>query len=196
MAMERGISIATAFGYVRQIAEGLSTVHAQGIVHRDIKPANVMLRKDGSIALVDFGIAKELDAANALTLHGETLGTPHYMSPEQINSMPLDARSDLYSLGAVFYEMLTQERLFVGDRMESILMQHLHSPRPALPSNLRILQPLLDMLLAINPADRPPDASSFLKSFSVVELMRFNEHVDASGKAFSGMADLDTLPGG
>ncbi len=196
LAMERGISIATAFGYVRQIAEGLCTVHAQGIVHRDIKPANVMLRKDGSVALVDFGIAKELDSANALTLHGETLGTPHYMSPEQINSMPLDARSDLYSLGAVFYEMLTQERLFVGDRMESILMQHLHSPRPALPGNLRILQPILDMLLAINPTDRPADAATFLKAFSVVELMRFSEHVDAGGKAFSGMADLDTLPSG
>ena len=115
------------------------------------------------------------------------------MSPEQINSATLDARSDLYSLGAIFYEMLTNQRLFSGDRMESILMQHLHAPRPVLPPNVRILQPLLDMLLAINPADRFADAPTFLKAFSVVELMRFSEHIDAGSKSFSGMTDLDSL---
>ena len=194
LAMERGISVATALGYVQQIAEGLGMVHAQGIIHRDIKPANIMLRNDGSIALVDFGIAKELDAVNTLTLDGETLGTPHYMSPEQINGRALDARSDLYSMGAMFYEMLTHQRLFAGDRMESILMQHLHAPRPMLPRNLRILQPLLDMLLAINPVERFADTSTFLTAFSVVELMNFSAHIDAGNKAFSGLANLDTLP--
>ena len=193
LAMTRGISVATALGYVRQIAQGLATVHVEGIIHRDIKPANIMLRSDGSLAVLDFGIAKNLDAATALTQHGETIGTPHYMSPEQINSTTLDARSDLYSLGAIFYEMLTNQRLFSGDRMESILMQHLHAPRPVLPPNVRILQPLLDMLLAINPADRFADAPTFLKAFSVVELMRFSEHIDAGSKAFTGMTDLDSL---
>ena len=194
LAMDSGISVATSLRFVRQIAEGLGRVHEQGIVHRDIKPANIMLRNDGSVALVDFGIAKELGAVTALTLHGETIGTPHYMSPEQINSEPLDARSDLYSLGAMFYEMLTHQRLFEGDRMESILMQHLHAARPALPRTLRILQPMLDMLLAIKPAERFPDIPAFLKAFSVVELMRFSDHVEAGSKSFSGMADLDTLP--
>ena len=195
LAMKHGVSVSTALGYVRQIAEGLGAIHALGIIHRDIKPANIMLRKDGSIALVDFGIAKEIDAMITLTRHGETLGTPHYMSPEQIDSKSLDARSDLYSLGAIFYEMLTHQRLFAGDRLESILMQHLHAPRPLLPQNLSILQPLLDMLLAVDPADRFADTSAFLKSFSVVELLRFSAHKDAGNKAFSGMADLDTLPG-
>ena len=193
-AMEHGISVATSLGYIRQIAEGLGMVHAQGVIHRDIKPANIMLRKDGSVALVDFGIAKELDAVTTLTRFGETIGTPQYMSPEQINSTTLDARSDLYSLGAMFYEMLTGRKLFGGERMESILMQHLHATRPTLPRNLSILQPLLDMLLSIDPADRFPDTAAFLKAFSVVELMRFSEHVEAGDKAFSGMADLDTLP--
>ncbi len=193
LAMENGISVATSLGFVRQITEGLGAIHAQGIIHRDVKPANIMLRKDGTIALVDFGIAKELNAITALTLHGETLGTPHYMSPEQILSRTLDARSDLYSLGAIFYEMLTHERLFTGDRMESILMQHLHAARPTLPQKLSILQPLLDMLLAIDPADRFLNTAEFLKALSVVELMRFTEHVDAKSKAFSGMSNIDTL---
>ena len=194
LAMERGISMSTSLQYMRQIAEGLSAIHAQGIIHRDIKPANVMIRKDGSIALVDFGIAKELNAASTLTRHGETIGTPHYMSPEQINSRTLDVRSDLYSLGAMFYEMLTHQRPFVGDRVESILMQHLQAPRPRLPRNLSILQPMLEMMLAINPDERFLDTQAFLKAFSVVESMRFTEHVDAVGKSFAGMADLDTLP--
>ncbi len=193
-AMDNGISVTTSLSCVRQIAEGLACVHAQGIVHRDIKPANIMLRKDGSIALVDFGIAKALDAVSTLTRHGDTVGTPHYMSPEQINAATLDARSDLYSLGAMFYEMLTHKRLFTGERMETILMQHLHAARPLLPRNLSILQPLLDMLLAIRPAERFPDAAAFLRAFSVVELMRFSEDIDANHKSFSGMADLDTLP--
>jgi eukaryotic-like serine/threonine-protein kinase len=194
-AMARGVPVTTAFAYVRQIAEGLREVHAHGIIHRDIKPANVMLRNDGTTALVDFGIAKELDASTTFTRHGEMIGTPHYMSPEQIGSKSLDARSDLYSLGAMFYEMLTHTHAFRGDRIESILMQHLHAPRPVLPKNLSILQPLLDRLLAIEPSDRFIDAAAFLKEFSVVELMRFSDHVDAGQKSFSGMAALDTLPG-
>ena len=193
-AMAHGISVATSLAYVRQIAEGLGKVHSHGIIHHDIKPANIMLRKDGTVALVDFGIAKELDAANTFTRHGETLGTPHYMSPEQINSQSLDARSDLYSLGAMFHEMLTHLHPFRGDRLESILMQHLHAPRPMLPRNLSILQPLLDRLLAIKPEDRFADVPNFLKEFSVVELMRFSDHIGAADKSFSGMADLDTLP--
>lgn len=194
LAIDHGVSVGTSLAYVRQIADGLGAIHAQGIIHRDIKPANIMLRTDGSVALVDFGIAKDLQAVAMLTLHGQAIGTPHYMSPEQINSETLDARSDLYSLGAIFYEMLTHQRLFAGDRIESILMQHLHAPRPTLPRNLSILQPILDILLAIKPADRFPDTSAFLKAFSVVELMRFSEDIGAGSKSFSGMADLDTLP--
>ncbi len=193
-AVAAGVSVAESLAYVRQIAEGLREVHAHGIIHRDIKPANVMLRNDGTTALVDFGIAKELDAATTFTRHGEMVGTPHYMSPEQIGSKSLDARSDLYSLGAMFFEMLTHTHPFRGDRIESILMQHLHAPRPTLPKNLSILQPLFDRLLAIEPEQRYADVAAFLKDFSVVELMRFSDHVEAGDKAFSGMADLDTLP--
>lgn len=194
VALENGISIGTALNYVRQIAEGLAAVHALGIIHRDVKPANIMLRNDGTVALVDFGIAKELDAANTFTRHGEMIGTPHYMSPEQISSRALDARSDLYSLGAMFYQMLTHSPPFAGERLESVLMQHLHAPRPVLPRNLSILQPLIDRLLAINPDARFPDVASFLRDFSVVELMRFSDHVGAGDKSFAGMAMLDTLP--
>jgi serine/threonine protein kinase len=194
LALEKGISVHTALGFVREIAEGLAAMHALGIIHRDIKPANIMLRNDGSVALVDFGIAKELDAANTFTRNGEMIGTPHYMSPEQIRAKTLDARSDLYSLGALFYQMLTHATPFNGERIESVLMQHLHAPRPMLPPNLAILQPLIDRLMAVDPDQRYANVAAFLKDFSVVELMRFSDDVGAHAKSFSGMADLDTLP--
>ncbi len=193
-AMERGFSAAASLAHIRQIAEGLSMVHAQGVIHREIKPANIMLRSDAAVALVDFGIAKEFDAVTTLTQFSETIGTPQYMNSEQINSTKLNARSDLCSLGAMFYEMFTGRKLFVGDRMESILMQRLHAASPLLPRNQSVLQPFFDMLLSIDPAGHDTDTAAFLKAFSVVELMRFSGHVDAGDKTFSGMADLDTLP--
>lgn len=193
-ALAHGVSVATALRYTRQIAEGLATIHAAGIVHRDVKPANIMVRDDGALALVDFGIAKELSGHETLTQNGELLGTPHYMSPEQIKSEPLDARSDLYSLGALLYEMLTDQKLFSSPRLESVLFQHLHAERPRLPNELSILQPLLDRLLAVRPEDRFADANEFLRNLAVVEMMEFSDSVDGSGKSFTGIADMDTLP--
>ena len=99
----------SAIHYVRQIAEGLRHAHAMGIVHRDIKPDNIWITLEDDVKLLDFGLARALDESANLTTSGGLLGTPHYMSPEQIQGQPLDGRSDLFSVGIVLYEMLTGE---------------------------------------------------------------------------------------
>jgi serine/threonine-protein kinase PpkA len=98
---------------VREIALALDHAHAEGVIHRDLKPENILQRKDGSYALADFGIARALHADGeidpALTREGTTIGTPYYMSPEQLQAKPLDGRSDLYALGVVLYQLLTNQ---------------------------------------------------------------------------------------
>src|SRR5205085_1836954 len=104
--LRRPIDPAIAMYYVRQIAAGLEAIHHVGIVHRDLKPANVMLRQDGILAITDFGIAKQLAMHLTDTGAGEIVGTPYYISPEQAMGRPVDARSDIYSLGVMTWEML------------------------------------------------------------------------------------------
>ncbi len=100
-----GIDSEEAVAYLRQIASALAAVHAQGVLHRDLKPGNIMLRKDGSVALIDFGLAKSAKLEGEITDKGEIFGTPYYMSPEQGHGSSVDERSDIYSLGVVFYEI-------------------------------------------------------------------------------------------
>jgi class 3 adenylate cyclase/ActR/RegA family two-component response regulator len=142
-----------ALDYTRQVAEALVEVHARGIVHRDLKPDTLMLREDGTVVLADFGIAKSIGAFSH-TRHGEGLGTPYYMSPEQALGKKVDHRSDLYSLGVMFYEMLTGERPFVGEDAPQVAQRHIHSPVPTLPDALMQYQTLIDKLLAKLPEDR------------------------------------------
>lgn len=103
-----------ALHFATQIAKALEHAHSRGIVHRDIKPHNIMILKDGSVKVADFGIARILSAQNTLTR--EALGSVHYISPEQAKGAHVDARSDLYSLGVVMYEMLTGGRRSTGTR--------------------------------------------------------------------------------
>jgi serine/threonine-protein kinase len=108
-----------------QIAKALSHAHSRGIIHRDIKPHNIMILKDGSVKVADFGIAQLLNAQNTLT--NQTFGSVHYISPEQAKGAHVDARSDLYSVGVVMYEMLTGKLPFEGDTAVSIAIQHINS---------------------------------------------------------------------
>jgi serine/threonine-protein kinase PpkA len=170
MFTERAIEVA------REVAMALQAVHAAGIVHRDLKPENVMLRADGSVALADFGVAKTLqhDAAFGLakTRHGEVVGTPYYLSPEQARGGEITPASDLYSLGVMLFEMLTGSRPFRGETLELLLALHLTAPPPPLPADLAGLQPILDKLLAKSPADRYGSAAELLEALGRPELLR------------------------
>jgi eukaryotic-like serine/threonine-protein kinase len=112
--MKSPLAAETAVHYLAQMASALEAIHAVGVLHRDLKPANVMLRPDGTLCLIDFGLAKANELDVELTGTREIFGTPYYMSPEQGHAELIDARSDLYSLGVVFYEMLIGKKPFTG----------------------------------------------------------------------------------
>jgi serine/threonine-protein kinase PpkA len=145
-----------------QIAAALVAVHAAGLCHRDLKPANVMMRQDGRIVLIDFGLAKHMDSAVHLTSAGEVRGSPYYISPEQAEGSPVDQRSDLYSLGIMFYEMLTGQRPFRGSSVVAIIQSHRNDPIPMLHPELARFQRLIDGLLAKDPSERFPSATAAL----------------------------------
>jgi serine/threonine protein kinase len=140
--------------YARQIGAALAAIHGAGVLHRDLKPANIMFRDDGSLALIDFGLAKEMRLHAAITGAGQIFGTPYYMSPEQGHAEPTDERSDLYSLGCIFYEMLMGQRPFTASTPMGVIYRHAHAPRPRLPRALTQFQPILDRLLAIDRSER------------------------------------------
>src|SRR5438105_216119 len=136
------------------IARALATIHAAGVLHRDLKPGNIMLREDGGIALIDFGLSKDAALALDVTDSGTIFGTPHYMSPEQGHGEPVDARSDLYSLGVILFEMLTGEKPYRAENPMAIVYKHRKEPVPQLPPQFAAMQPVLEGLLAKAPADR------------------------------------------
>ena len=132
LAEQRRLPVEQAIDITRQICAGLDFAHAKGIVHRDIKPGNVILASHGFAKITDFGIAR---SGEAMTLTGQVLGTPHYMSPEQVVGKTLDARSDLFSVGVILYEMLTGERPFDGPSMTTVMYKIVHET-PAPPRTL------------------------------------------------------------
>jgi len=131
----------------RDLMFALGEIHEKGILHRDLKPQNLMFRTDGTLAILDFGIAKQIDAAVDRTNAGEILGTPRYMSPEQVQGRVLDLRTDIYSAGVLLYQMLTGRHLFEGDTAMEVALHHLNTPPPALPEELGRYQRLMDKLL-------------------------------------------------
>ncbi|NCF74232.1 MAG: protein kinase [Gammaproteobacteria bacterium] len=139
---------------LRQIASALSAVHRKNVLHRDLKPGNIMLRKDGSVALIDFGLAKRAKLEMAITDKGEIFGTPYYMSPEQGHGAAVDERSDIYSLGIIFFELLTGEKPYKGGTAMGIIYKHAQAPIPLLSPRLSKYQALINMMLAKLPEDR------------------------------------------
>lgn len=145
-----------------QLADALDTVHGAGIVHRDIKPENILRRTDGTFALVDFGIARKIGVQLSQSGRGKLLGTASYLAPERLGGALADQRSDLYSLGILFYELLVGRKPFVGDEPLKVMDMHLHAPVPRLPTRLAWAQKLLDRMLAKSPEARFQSASALV----------------------------------
>jgi tRNA A-37 threonylcarbamoyl transferase component Bud32 len=156
------LSVDESLYYLRAIAEALRVIHVFGILHRDLKPANVMLRDDNSPVLIDFGLARRSMDEAGTTGVGQVLGSPYYISPEQAQGQRADVRTDLYSLGVMFYEMLTGQRPYGGRTAVAIMAQHTTSPLPSLPEATAAQQPLLDRLMAKQPNARYASADELL----------------------------------
>ena len=160
-----------AMRLIERAATGLQAVHEQGLVHRDIKPANLLVRRDGTVVITDFGIARHSDAGH-LTVSGAILGTPTYLSPEQVRGEPAGPLSDVYSLGLVAYECLAGEKPFVGDSPYAVALQRLRSGPPTIKADLPVaVQAVVERALAVEPADRWPSAAAL---------------AEAAGKAVTG----------
>ncbi len=153
----------SALRAVRDIACALDYAHQQGVVHRDIKPENILIRGDGAAVLTDFGIARTAEIASGLTAEGCSVGTPHYMSPEQWRGEPVDGRSDLYSLGVVFFQLLCGHLPYQGTDGWAVGMQHMSAQIPRLPVECVRWQPLLDDLLAKDAGARPQTGAEVVR---------------------------------
>jgi DNA-binding NarL/FixJ family response regulator len=165
--LQNPISEGQSLDYLRRLAGALSVVHRAGILHRDLKPPNVMLRENGQVVLIDFGLAKDLVNRTHSTAAGVLRGSPYYMSPEQAQGAELDERSDLYSLGVIFYEMLVGQKPYVGATAVDVLRQHVDDPVPILPPELCAHQALIDGLMAKAPEDRYASSDDLLRALAL-----------------------------
>lgn len=157
---------------IREVAEALDYAHAKGFIHRDVKPDNILLRDDGSCVLCDFGIARAASAATQMTKTGSVVGTPYYMSPEQLRGMPLDGRADLYSLGVVLHHLLTGDVPYRASDSLAVGIMHMTAPLPRLPAPLAGLQPLLDRMMAKEAADRVQTGAEVMRLVQALERRR------------------------
>ncbi len=169
--MKAPLTAAEALHCLEQIARALAAIHEVGVLHRDLKPANVMLRDDGSLCLIDFGLAKANETQAELTGNREIFGTPYYMSPEQGHAEDIDARSDLYSLGVVLYEMLTGRKPFTGASAMEVIYKHKRAEMPEIDPQFAPYAGLLRRLLAKSPADRFQSAGELLDAISELKAL-------------------------
>jgi eukaryotic-like serine/threonine-protein kinase len=163
--LHHGLGEEDTLRYVHDIAAALRVVHEAGILHRDLKPPNVMLRDNDEVVLIDFGLARQMDGLRSTRI-GMVRGSPYYMSPEQALGEELDVRSDLYSLGVIYYELLTGKKPYAGESAIEVLQQHVHAPLPQLPPQLAHHEPLLSRMLAKARDERCSDATEVMQAIA------------------------------
>ncbi len=177
------LGIIEAVDIATQVASALAAAHGRDLVHRDVKPENIMVRPDGYVKVLDFGLAKTFTAdgarANSLTQPGTIMGTPGYMSPEQARGLPLDARTDVWSLGVVVHEMIAGTAPFSGRTIADVLVAILEHDPPPLPNAPPALVDCLTRALSKEPAGRFPSAREM--HAALVALKAYDAPVSASG---------------
>ena len=191
------LSLRQVLRVVRQVADALDYAHGQGIVHRDIKPSNILLDGFGRVKVADFGIAKMAGQSTELTMAGSVMGSPQYLSPEQIRGEELDGRSDIFSLGVVLYEILSGKRPFEGETITTLVYQILHKDPPPV-SELRAVPPrleeLLRRMLAKGAADRLATGGEAARELAAIEAELSDETLSAPAGALEELDATRILP--
>jgi serine/threonine protein kinase/formylglycine-generating enzyme required for sulfatase activity len=166
--IHHGLSENECIEILKEIADALGYAHKQGLIHRDIKPENIMFNEHNQAVLTDLGISKAIGSETRMTKVGISVGTPHYMSPEQARGKEIDHRTDLYSLGVVFYEMLTGNVPYDAEDSIAVAYCHVNEPVPVLPEHFSKYQPILDKLLAKDISHRYSDAYHLIDDLNLV----------------------------
>jgi serine/threonine protein kinase len=191
------LSLRQVLRVVRQVADALDYAHGQGIVHRDIKPSNILLDLFGRVKVADFGIAKMAGQSTELTMAGSVMGSPQYLSPEQIRGEDLDGRSDIFSLGVVLYEILSGKRPFEGETITTLVYQILHKDPPPV-SELRAIPPrleeLLRRMLAKSAGDRLATGGEAARELAAIEAELSDETLSAPAGALEELDATRILP--
>jgi len=154
---------------ISDLGDALQFAHSNGFIHRDVKPENILFGSDGRVVLTDFGITKAIGSDTHMTAAGLSIGTPHYMSPEQARGLEIDGRADLYSLGVVFYECLTGHTPYEAQDSFALGIRHINDPVPELPEELNRLQPIVDRFMAKDPEDRYQSSEEIKRDFAALQ---------------------------
>lgn len=166
--LKKGLPLSEGINIIKAIATGLDYAHKKNFIHRDIKPENILFRDDGSPVISDFGIARNTESETRMTMTGTVIGSPHYMSPEQAEAAHLDGRTDLYSLGIIFYEMLSGAVPFSGESAISIGIKHITAELPLLPPDMAEFQEFIDIALAKDREERFQTGAEFREALEEV----------------------------
>ena len=182
--MESGVDLVTATALIRDIAGALSVMHKAGIVHRDLKPKNIMFRADGSLAVTDLGVSKKLSENPELTYTGEIVGKPIHIRPEQILGREIDHRSDLYSLGVIYFELVSGERLFMANSPTALMYKHVHEEPRLIEGVPDKLNAIIQHMLKKDPDERYPDAEILQLQLKMLKRpLYFTQSLVMSGNA-------------
>jgi len=191
-ALRAKMSLRDVIGVIKDVALALDFANRKGCVHRDVKPENIMLHDEGGRAvLMDFGIAKLSDVSSGMTQVGSTIGTPHYMSPEQARGKAVDGRSDIYSLGVVFFWLLLGHVPFSADSAVAVGIKHLSAPIPVLPQALMVFQDLIDKAMAKKPEQRFQSGRELAEALD--RLNRFEIDAAEANRALKEASSDDAL---